>query len=418
MEFQEDLGHHELWHGDYVLPFPASAHRTSPSHGTALRQIGTDRKALSRGHFVGSECERPLVAGTNSYGSGAPVSNVANSGTIRASSGVRSSDNRGCVSARGFSCRVPSARSAPRWTGPAASDLVGDEASGDRAPNLTLVVPAFNEAERLSNKAERLNHAIETGVLDQRSTELIVVDDGSTDGTGRLAKELLASSFDRLHVLRLDVNAGKGAAVRAGVAAAGAPVVAFMDADMSVDPHQIPRLVNAIGQAEVAIGSRSLRESTVENAPSRRKYMGRAFNGLVNAITRISIRDTQCGFKAFQTPVARMLFHFMEIDGFAFDVELLYLAHRLGLGIVEVPVNWRDCGGSTVRLSDPVAMILGVLRMCVAANLPEVPGIGNCLDPLTREPSVDGVPAGVFEAVGSNVPILRMGMDRLLILFP
>ena len=147
---------------------------------------------------------------------------------------------------------------------------------------------------------------------------MIVVDDGSTDETGLRAEELLAATFPLLRVLRLHDNAGKGAAVRLGTAAATAPVVLFMDADMSVDPIQIPRLVKAIGPADVAIGSRSHEESVVENDGVQRIIMGRTFNMLVSAVTNMPFRDTQCGFKAFRTPLARVLFHLMRVQRFAF----------------------------------------------------------------------------------------------------
>lgn len=122
--------------------------------------------------------------------------------------------------------------------------------AGDAA-KLTVIVPAFNEALRLTQRATRLAVAAEDGALCPRTTELIVVDDGSTDETGWRAEELLASTFPRLRVLRIHDNAGKGAAIRLGTAAATAPIVLFMDADMSVDPSEIPRLVNAIGRADV-----------------------------------------------------------------------------------------------------------------------------------------------------------------------
>jgi glycosyltransferase involved in cell wall biosynthesis len=288
----------------------------------------------------------------------------------------------------------------------------------DQAPTLTIVMPAFNEAVRLSAKASLLTLAVERGVLDQASIELIVVDDGSTDGTAGLAQEILAPSFPRLRILRLNKNSGKGAAIRAGVAAAMAPIVAFMDADMSVDPAQVPQLVDAIADVDVVIGSRSLSDSTVENFQIRRKYMGRAFSCLVNSLTDVAIGDTQCGFKAFRTPKARMLFHLMRTNGFAFDVEVLYLARRLGMDIGEVPVVWRDNGGSTVRLSDPTTMALEVIRMRVRRKWPTISALEIASSLRKDDTSRHGIPAGVFEAVGPTFPILPTSEDRSLILLP
>ena len=131
----------------------------------------------------------------------------------------------------------------------------------ERALAVSIVIPAFNEAPRLPDRAARLADAVAIGVIDPWTTELIVVDDGSTDETARVAQELLAPAFPRLRILRLDENSGKGAAIRVGTAAAAAPVVAFMDADMSVDPVQLPQLLEAIKSADVAIGSRSLPNS-------------------------------------------------------------------------------------------------------------------------------------------------------------
>src|SRR5271169_3060434 len=145
----------------------------------------------------------------------------------------------------------------------------------DDAPRLTVIIPAFNEAVRLTERASRMNIAVEEGTLCPRATELIVVDDGSTDETGWRAEELLSSTFPRLRVLRLHENSGKGAAVRLGTAAATAPVVLFMDADMSVDPTQIPELVKAIGPADIAIGSRSHDDSLVVTNGIQRKLMGK-----------------------------------------------------------------------------------------------------------------------------------------------
>jgi glycosyltransferase involved in cell wall biosynthesis len=294
----------------------------------------------------------------------------------------------------------------------------GDVRVADEAPSLTIVVPAFNEELRLSAKAAQLNHAVQNGVFDPAVTELIVVDDGSTDGTAHLAEQILSPSFHRLRVLQLERNSGKGAAIRAGIAAAGAPIVAFMDADMSVDPTQIPLLLGAIEDAEVVVGSRSLPDSIVENFHIRRKYMGRAFSHLVNSLTDVAIGDTQCGFKAFRTPNARMLFHLMMADGFAFDAEVLYLARKLGMSIGEVPVVWRDNGGSTVRLSDPTTMAVDVFRTRFRRKWPAISALEIATSPERGERPRHGIPNYVFETVGPNFPILQTSNDRALILFP
>src|SRR5664280_697385 len=152
---------------------------------------------------------------------------------------------------------------------------------------LSIVIPAFNEAARLDHCTARLGDAIASGAVEPSITEVIVVDDGSTDDTGQRAEDLFGESFPHSQVLRLQKNSGKGAAIRAGVAAATAPIVAFMDADMAVDPEQIPILVAAVGDSEIAIGSRALPDSIVHWQSIGRVVMGGTFNRLVKAITKV-----------------------------------------------------------------------------------------------------------------------------------
>jgi dolichyl-phosphate beta-glucosyltransferase len=131
---------------------------------------------------------------------------------------------------------------------------------------------------------------------------------------------------------------------------------------MAIDPVQIPALVRALEEGDVAIGSRALPGSHVDYGSPIRTLMARTFNQLVRSVTRVELADTQCGFKAFRAPVARLLFHFGIIDGFAFDVEILSLAGALGLDVVEVPVQWDNGGGTSIRASDPLKMVVDILR--------------------------------------------------------
>lgn len=283
---------------------------------------------------------------------------------------------------------------------------------------LTIVIPAFNEATRLVRSASRLRDAVASGAVDPGVTEVIVVDDGSTDDTGRRAEEL-TKSFPHSRVLRLQKNSGKGAAIRAGVAAASAPVVAFIDADMAVDPEQIPALVAATKDSEIAIGSRALAESIVHWDSIRRVVMGGTFNRLVRSITKVAFHDTQCGFKAFRTPVARILFHSLAVDRFAFDVELLYIAHRLGLRVTEVPVNWSDMSGSTVRpFADPMSMLLDVLRIQLGRPPAPIPSLS--ISPVGKNGGLQETVLSslAYEAVGRTLPVLSTPQNGALILFP
>jgi glycosyltransferase involved in cell wall biosynthesis len=243
--------------------------------------------------------------------------------------------------------------------------------------DLTIVVPAYNEDHRLAAGMRRFDAAVSAGAIDLDRTELVVIDDGSTDHTATVAEKLLAV-LPHHRVVRLPFNQGKGAAVRAGIASARSPFLAFMDADMAIDPLAIPLLLDGLERNDVVVGSRALPDSMVETTYVIRTLISRLFNGIVTAGTGLGLKDTQCGFKAFRTPVARLLFHLVRIDRFAFDVEVLARARRLGLEIGEVPVHWKHVEGSTVHpLHDSVAMVSDVYRSrrgLVAG--PPVPTIG------------------------------------------
>ncbi|HZM57660.1 MAG TPA: dolichyl-phosphate beta-glucosyltransferase [Acidimicrobiales bacterium] len=233
----------------------------------------------------------------------------------------------------------------------------------DTAPlQLTIVVPAYNEAHRLGAGMRRFEAAVSAGAVDLERTEVVVVDDGSTDRTAQTADKLLAA-LPHHRVIRLPRNQGKGAAVRTGVASSRAPYTAYMDADMAIDPLAVPLLLDGLDRHDLAIGSRALPDSMVETTYVLRSLMGRFFNELVTTGTGLGLKDTQCGFKAIRTPAARLLFHLVRIDRFAFDVEILARARRLGLAVTEVPVHWKHVEGSTIHpLHDSLTMVADVLR--------------------------------------------------------
>ena len=245
---------------------------------------------------------------------------------------------------------------------PGPSAPPGHPTGSARGGWVSLVIPAYNEAARFDAGFARLRRAIDAGAIDPAVTEFVVVDDGSTDATEATARRLFAP-LPHVKVVRLESNRGKGGAVRAGVAASSSPLVVFADADMAIDPDQVPLLASVLAGADVAIGSRSMPGATSGGASVRRRLMGRVFNRLVNTVTGLSIGDTQCGFKGFTAPAARLLFHLTVVDGFAFDVELLFIARRLGLRIEQVPVRWRNIGGTRIRpLADPPVMAFDILR--------------------------------------------------------
>ncbi len=228
--------------------------------------------------------------------------------------------------------------------------------------DLSIIVPAFNEAPRLADGFKRFDAAVADGAIDLSRTEVVFVDDGSTDRTAETARALLAS-LPHHRVISHSRNRGKGSAVRTGVTMATGAYTAYMDADFAIDPRAVPRLLEGLRTSDVVIGSRALPDSMVETSYALRAVMGSLFNRLVTTGTGLGLHDTQCGFKAFRTPAARLLFQLVGIERFAFDVEILTRARRLGLRIAEVPVQWRHVSGSTIHpLHDSLSMIADVYR--------------------------------------------------------
>ncbi len=218
-------------------------------------------------------------------------------------------------------------------------------------PPLALIVPAYNEAQRLGDNLRALLDYLEHY---RPAAQLIVVDDGSTDGTAEVAEEFFARHPDvPARVLRIAENRGKGHAVRAGLLAAEAPIALFSDADLSTPITELPKIVEPIeaGKCDIVLGSRALDRSLIgSRQPWRREQGGKVFNGLVRLLTGLPFSDTQCGFKAFRMEAARPLIEQAQIDGFGFDVELLFLGRRAGLRMLEVPVRWDHHEGSKVHI--------------------------------------------------------------------
>lgn len=227
-------------------------------------------------------------------------------------------------------------------------------------PPLSIVVPAYNEATRLPGTLRALADRFGDG-----ATEVVVVDDGSDDDTAAVAR---AASSDALAitVIRLPENRGKGAAVRAGVAATTGDAVLYMDADLATDLAGVDAFLARLADADVVVGSRAVPGARVHNTTALRTVMGRTFNGLVRLIARLDVHDSQCGFKAFRGDAARLLFALGEVDGFAFDPEVLVMARILGYRVVEVPVDWTAVDGSSVRpVRDSLVTGLALVRIVV-----------------------------------------------------
>ncbi len=219
---------------------------------------------------------------------------------------------------------------------------------------LSVVIPAYHEVDAISATIARVRQEL-APIASEGGIEVVVVDDGSGDGTAAAAE---AGGAD--HVIEFPVNQGKGAAVRAGAVAAQGRTVAFTDADLSYAPAQIADLLIRVEEGwDMVVGSRRHGETTtVAEARRLRDLGGRAINVASRAVLSGQYRDTQCGLKAFRSDAARLLFSHAKVDGFAFDIELFHLAERYGLALTEVPVQVENFERSTVRVARDAARLL------------------------------------------------------------
>jgi dolichyl-phosphate beta-glucosyltransferase len=206
-----------------------------------------------------------------------------------------------------------------------------------RAPFLSVVIPAFNEERRIARTITEVLAELERLSLD---AELIVVDDGSTDLTASMV-ENAARADSRVTLVRAG-HAGKGATVRRGMLAARGAWRFLADADLSMPISEIARFLDAAasGDAEIIVGSREAKGARRVGEPWPRHAIGRVFNWMVKLVVLRGIDDTQCGFKLFSARAADALFQLQQLDGFGFDVEILFLARRAGLAVRETPVTW------------------------------------------------------------------------------
>jgi len=253
---------------------------------------------------------------------------------------------------------------------PASDDLV-----------LTVVVPAYDEAARLPATLAAVGaHLAHSPEL--LPSQIVVVDDGSRDATAAAATSCTPPAGVVLEVVRHRRNRGKGAAVRSGFAASRGRRVLVSDADLATPIEELGTLLAAAGADGVAIGSRAVDRSRIEvRQPWYRDLMGRGFNLVVRALAVQGIRDTQCGFKLLPGPLARDLAEVMEIDGFAWDVELLLLLRRWAVPVAEVPVAWRHVEASRVRpvrhSAEMLGELLGLWWRRATGALPARPGGGG-----------------------------------------
>jgi len=228
---------------------------------------------------------------------------------------------------------------------------------------LSIIIPAYNEAERLPATLEEAYAWLTEHFTDD--FEIIVVDDGSSDATVEKTNAML-TTHPHLRLLVQPENRGKGAAVRRGMLEANGEVRIFMDADHSTHVRETEKVMSAIeAGAEVVIASRQHPDSDISVSQSwLREHMGKSFNFIMRSIVGLQMQDTQCGFKAFTAKAADAIFARQKLDGFSFDVELLFLASKLGFKTWEIPVEWINEPNSRVRmLADPALMFADVLRI-------------------------------------------------------
>ena len=229
-----------------------------------------------------------------------------------------------------------------------------------RSPFLSVVVPAFNEEGRIARTISQVVGELERLAID---AELIVVDDGSTDRTAsHVAGAALADA--RVTLVRAG-HAGKGAAVRRGMLAARGAWRFLADADLSMPISELTRFLDAAqrGDGDILVGSREARGARRIGEPWVRHAIGRVFNWMVKIVVLRGIDDTQCGFKLFSARAAQALFPLQQLDGFGFDVEILFLARRAGLAIREIPVTWVYGRESKVNVASGARGFLDLLAV-------------------------------------------------------
>ncbi len=230
---------------------------------------------------------------------------------------------------------------------------------------ISLVLPAFNEAERIGSSLKEIFRFIESDGFD---AEVLVIDDGSADSTSKVAIEV-CEEYPHIvsRVISYEKNQGKGFAVTLGLQEANGEIAVFSDADLSTPIEEVYKVISPIlkGKSDIVIGSRALNRALIGKRQSwKREQSGKVFNLIVQIIAGLSFRDTQCGFKAFRMEVFHPLLALMQIRKFGFDVEYLFVAKKKGLRLMEVPVRWNHADGSTVNMArDSVRMFVEMVQI-------------------------------------------------------
>jgi dolichyl-phosphate beta-glucosyltransferase len=229
------------------------------------------------------------------------------------------------------------------------------------ALQLSIIVPSFNEELRLPPSLERIAAYIDSS---NRTTEVLVVDDGSTDRTAEVAASF-SKRIANFRVLQNGQNRGKGYSVRHGMLKARGEAVLFTDADLSAPIEEAAKLLSALEKYDVAIGSRAMNRKLIEVHESPfREFAGIIFNAIVRLVLLLPFVDTQCGFKAFRRERCRIIFEQQRIERFGFDPELLYLARHHGLKAIEIPVRWSHSPATKINMMrDSILMFVDIFTI-------------------------------------------------------
>jgi dolichyl-phosphate beta-glucosyltransferase len=274
-------------------------------------------------------------------------------------------------------------------------------------PTQSLVIPAYNEAQRLAAGFERLRPTLE--IMGPERTEIVMVDDGSSDATMRVAHEVYGH-LEHFRLVQHPHNLGKGAAVRTGIAHARYAKVIVADADMSIRPEHFVNILDALNRVKMAPGSRAI-NGKIKYETLSRTLSGAAFHALVRYYTKTTLRDTQCGCKGFDLATGRLLAILGIVTGFAYDVELFFLAQRLGIAIEPVAVTWDDIEGSTVTFANAKRTLIRDLR--------DIPRTRYQCPVVEVEPMVkiDEVRRAALEARAPGLVVAR-GKNESLVVLP
>lgn len=227
---------------------------------------------------------------------------------------------------------------------------------------LSIVIPAYNEESRISETIDHVRDYLNKNFM---KFEIIVIDDGSSDGTSSIVNEQCAR-LTEIKLLRSMKNLGKGYSVKKGVLASEGNIILICDADLSAPIEEIEKLIPYLDNGfDIVIGSRGLRDSEIViHQPWCREKMGRIFNVFVRALIFDGIKDTQCGFKLFTAESAREIFNKSRMNGFSYDVEILFISMIRGLKIKEVPIRWAHSPDSKIRpLEDSIKTFIELLKI-------------------------------------------------------